>query len=306
MILIKKIINQNLVYLLVFALIMTYPIQVCLKTNIFSYFVYSMIIVYIICSFFKNQINIIYISNIDKLVIAFFTLLILNLFREFYIYEDIINFFRILILYIVPVLFVYIIIYNKNSLEINKLYLSIGTAILIIALELIYEFLHPEVSWFEKENFDYVYEISSQHLFQLLGTLRNNGLMDHIHVTSIFISFGTIITTSIYLFHTNNNKFKILNLLYLALLYLALLLIGVRLILIYFHIWVILIFILGTNNIRINILKLQLLFITLFSGLCLFTFTYKAYFWSAIYLQYMPKEVLDYFEIYELVIKLAY
>ena len=53
-------------------------------------------------------------------------------------------------LYIIPIWFVYVSIYNKDSFEIKKFYLSIGISVIIIALELIYEFFYSGISWFEK------------------------------------------------------------------------------------------------------------------------------------------------------------
>ena len=129
--------------------------------------------------------------------------------------------------------------------------------------------------------------------------------MDHIHITASFISFGIIISIVVYLFN-DNKRFTMINVFILILLYVSFLLIGVRLILIYLHIWLVLIFILGTKDMRIKIINFHVIIIIMFSVLCLFTFSFKSYFWSAIYLQYLPKQVLDYFEIYELVTKLAY
>ena len=73
---IKKLAYINIPYIWFFSLIMVYPIQVYFSTMYYSYFIYLIAIIYIGYSFFKSQINIIYISTIDKLMIAFTILII--------------------------------------------------------------------------------------------------------------------------------------------------------------------------------------------------------------------------------------
>lgn len=290
---------NKLEIILFLGILLSYPIQVVTMSYWFSYLVYGSIFIYILFYIKNFNVDNFYYSKIDKLLIIFFLLILFNIIRELMIYKNWIDQIRFLILYFFPILFIYIIIYSKSNAT-KILYNAILIVGVIVSLELFIEFFSYDISYFENKHFEYVKNITGKELFQFLGPLRNNGIMDHIHVSAVFIAFSLIITINQFIFYK-----KTLDLFLIFLVSIALVLIGVRLILIYSVLLIICFFYTLDNKNKIKLLKINFLILLAIIGILFITYDYKAFFWSAIYLQYLPKEILDFLGIYETVITLG-
>lgn len=290
-----------LIGMVMFVIIFTYPVLVMFDLLLPLYVLYASILIFSIFLFTKHRIDYSRVELFEKLMLVLFGLILINLIREFSVLNDFYTMFRTGFIYLFPFIFSYLVFNNKYKVK-NLVILNIFLfASFLICIELLYEFFYDGVTYFEYKNFEYIKEKSGLELNQMLGGLRNNGLMDHIHVTSTFIGFGAIIAVMLYIkTKQDGSHLYIIYLLLSIILFIGLLCIGVRLTFLSFLVWFIIIFIIEKNY-RHELSTWLFIAIAVTIVLVHVTFNYKLYFWSAVYLQYVPDFILNIYGIKSLV-----
>lgn len=282
--------------MVMFVIIFTYPVLVMFDLPLPLYVLYAFILIFSIFLFTKHRIDYLRVELYEKLMLVLFSLILINLIREFIALNDFYTMVRTGFIYLFPFIFSYLVFNNKYKVK-NLIILNIFLfASSLICIELLYEFFYAGIT-----NFEYIEEKSGLELYQMLGGLRNNGLMDHIHVTSTFIGFGTIIAVMLYIkTKQDSSHLYIIYLLLSIILFIGLFCIGVRLTFLSFLVWFIILFIIEKNY-RHELNTWLFIAIAITIVLVHVTFNYKLYFWSAVYLQYVPDFILDIYGIKSLV-----
>lgn len=282
---------------IIFSLLITYPIQVVSSSYAFSYALYAIIFLVTLYMLMIERIDNIVVSTTDKILILYLFLMSVHLFEEYFFTQSIVSPLRIAVIYTLPILFYYTLLYNKRiPFKPGHLIHILLFFSVIIGIESYFSFFQTSIpSWYEQQHFNYVYMLTGEHLFQLLGPLRKNGLMDHIHVTSLFIAFGFLTTSIIY---TRYNGLSLLYGLLSVFLFGCLVAIGVRLTLIsaFVFLTIYIVFFYRSHGWQQKKIIIWLIFLVIHPILLLiFSFEGKLYFWSVIYLQYVPDHILSYF-----------
>lgn len=279
--------KTHIVFLFVF-LILSYPIQVVFDSLLISKVFYlwiAFISFYFVFFTFKDKIN---YKGFTYTFICYCLIILFGSFQEYLFNYSEIEFIRLLLLYLFPIIFFYyfIVIKRIDSMFIFKILVVICS---LISLETLYEFFcYVDATFYQQMNINYVEKIIGTTPWHILPSLRDNGLMSHPHVSAIYIAFGLLLSTILYI-----NIKKSVYLLGICITFSGLIASGTRLAIISVIIFL-LFYLFKTYKANRNKWLIVILVYTL-SLVSLFIFSYDyTQFWIAVYLQYLPNEVFHF------------
>jgi len=280
--------------ILIFSLfILSYPLQVLFDTLLISKLFYIWIAFLSVYLFvYYHFLNKEYKLNYDKfylLVSSYLFIILWGSFQEYFYTKDILDLIRLLLLYFFPVVFFFYLVKN-DKLNGNLIINIIIGLTLLLSIEILNEFSnYSEPTLYQKMNFKYVENLLGEVPRHLLDNLRDFGLMSHHHVTALFIGFGLLTTTAIYI--KTKNNFLLLFLFIISMSFIA---VGGRLSI--FSVFVFLIFFVFKTISYNKIAWLKIFLIYVLSFIILFIISYKfTQFWITVYFQYLPDSIVTFF-----------
>lgn len=266
-----------------------YPVQVITDQTTLTIVIYLLLAIL----FFYH------IWNFKRLKPVFFHEITLSFFvlssfiGIFLNYHDPVDSIKLFCFYILPVS----LMFSVKQMNIKQLYLLMQIIVLLSFLfagELIQELIELEPIWYQQKNFDYIYSRFGVEMWQLLGSQRSTGLMEHLHVTALFLSIGIIFLNGL-MFHSQKNIILWIS---NAILWMGLFANASRLII--FSLMAFTIVLYSTLIIQKKI-KFEYLIkhisLILFAFFLLYFITFKnTYFWNDIYFQLLPQTIINTFE----------
>lgn len=279
----------NLTLLLFILLPLMYPIQVITNQLLLTFIIYISLAILAIY-------HLINLNSYRRLLFheISLSLFILSTFISIFInYHDPIDTIKIFCFYILPIS----IMFSIKEMNINQISFLVKITLLLsslFALELIHELVELETTWYQQKNFDYIHSRYGAELWQLLGSQRSTGMMEHLHVTALFLTIG-IITVNAFLLTSQN---KIFLWIICIILWMGLFANASRLIIIGIFTFTMLSYtiLLFKQKIR-SMYIINYISIIIFSFLILYFLTFKnTYFWHDIYFQLLPSYIITFFQ----------